>query len=87
MPKDFSAAAAHFRAAAEKGYIPAEAVLGVHYAKGLGVAQNWTEAVRWFRNGAVGGHAGAVVNLGSVTKMAMAYPGIARRRQSGTGLP
>jgi len=64
VPKDMGAAAAHFRAAAEKGYTPAQAVLGVNYAKGLGVAQNWTEAVRWYRKAVIGGHAGAAGNLG-----------------------
>ncbi len=64
VPKDLSAAATHFRAAAEKGYTPAQAVLGVQYARGLGVAQNWTEAVRWFRKAVIGGQTGAAVNLG-----------------------
>jgi TPR repeat protein len=54
----------HFRAAADKGYAPAQAVLGVHYAKGLGVTQNWTEAARWYRKAADAGHGGAAVNLG-----------------------
>ena len=54
----------HFRSAAERGYIPAEALLGLNYAKGLGVAQNWAEAVRWYRKAAEAGHAGAAVNLG-----------------------
>ena len=64
VPKDMSAAVTHFRAAAEKGYTPAQAVLGVNYARGLGVAQNWTEAARWFRQAMIGGHAGAALNLG-----------------------
>jgi TPR repeat protein len=64
VPKDMGAAASHFGAAAEKGYVPAEAVLGVSYAKGLGVAQNWTEAVLWLRKAATGGHAGAALDLG-----------------------
>ena len=36
----------------------------MNYAKGLGVAQNWAEAVRWYRKAAEAGHAGAAVNLG-----------------------
>ena len=64
VPKDMGAATTHFRAAAERGYVPAQAVLGVHYSKGLGVRQNWTEAVNWYRKAAAGGHAGAAVNLG-----------------------
>ena len=64
VAKDMGAAATHFRAAAERGYVPAQAVLGVHYSKGLGVPQNWAEAANWFRKAAAGGHAGAAVNLG-----------------------
>jgi len=74
VPKDMGAAVTHFRAAAERGYVPAQAVLGVHYSKGLGVAQNWTEAANWFRKAAAGGHAGAAVNLGQCY-------------QNGTGVP
>ena len=64
VPRDMGAAATHFRAAAERGYVPAQAVLGVHYSKGLGVLQNWTEAAKRFRKAAAGGHAGAAANLG-----------------------
>src|ERR1700690_4456999 len=59
-----SAAVKHFRSAADRGYVPAQAVLGLNYALGLGVAQNWTEAVRWYRKAADAGHGGAAVNLG-----------------------
>ncbi len=58
------AAATHFRAAAENGYVPAQDILGVMYAKGLGVQQNWTEAVGWFRKAVNGGHVGAAFHLG-----------------------
>jgi TPR repeat protein len=64
VAKDMGAAVPHFRAAADKGYAPAQAVLGLHYAKGLGVTQNWTEAARWYRKAADAGHGGAAVNLG-----------------------
>jgi hypothetical protein len=63
VPKDMGAAVTHFRSAAERGYVPAEALLGLNYAKGLGVAQNWAEAVRWYRKAAEAGHGGAAVNL------------------------
>jgi TPR repeat protein len=64
VPKNMATAVTHFRSAAERGFTPAQAVLGLNYAKGLGVAQNWTEAARWYRKAADGGHAGAAVNLG-----------------------
>src|ERR1017187_9288558 len=43
VSKDMGAAATHFRAAADRGYVPAQAVMGLQYAKGLGVVQNWNE--------------------------------------------
>ncbi|MGA2195595.1 MAG: tetratricopeptide repeat protein, partial [Bryobacteraceae bacterium] len=64
VPKDMGKAVTHFRAAADKGYAPAQAVLGVNYANGLGVTQNWAEAARWYRKAAEAGHGGAAVNLG-----------------------
>jgi TPR repeat protein len=63
VPRDMSAAVTHFRSAADRGYVPAQAVLGLNYAKGLGVAQNWAEAVRWYRKAADAGHGGAAANL------------------------
>jgi hypothetical protein len=38
--------------------------LGVCFARGEGVAQDWTEAVRYFRAAAEQGHAAAQYNLG-----------------------
>ena len=64
VPKDMGTAVNHFRNAAERGYVPAQAVLGVHYSKGLGVTRNPTQAAAWFRRAASAGHAGAAVNLG-----------------------
>jgi TPR repeat protein len=64
VPTDMGAAVTHFRSAADKGYVPAQAILGMHYGKGLGVAQNWAEAARWFRKAADAGHGGAAANLG-----------------------
>jgi TPR repeat protein len=64
VPSDMGAAVTHFRSAADKGYVPAEAILGVQYANGLGVPQNWAEAVRWYRKAADAGHGGAAANLG-----------------------
>ena len=74
VPRDMSAAVPHFRSAADRGYVPAQAVLGLNYALGLGVAQNWAEAVRWYRKAADAGHGGAAANLGQCY-------------QNGTGVP
>jgi len=74
VPRDMSAAVPHFRSAADRGYVPAQATVGLQYALGLGVAQNWTEAVKWYRKAADAGHAGAAANLGQCY-------------QNGTGVP
>jgi TPR repeat protein len=41
---------------AEKGYVPAQATLGMFYANGKGVEQNYSEARKWFVKAAEGGH-------------------------------
>jgi TPR repeat protein len=53
-----------YRQAAEQGYIAAQFALGSMYAKGKGVAQNYTEAAKWFRHAAEQGDARAQFNLG-----------------------
>jgi TPR repeat protein len=42
--------------AAEKGYVPAQAALGMLYANGKGVQQNYAESRKWFVKAAEGGH-------------------------------
>jgi TPR repeat protein len=42
--------------AAEKGYVPAQAALGMMYANGKGVEQNYSESWKWFSKAAEGGH-------------------------------
>lgn len=42
--------------AAEKGYVPAQAALGMLYANGKGVEQNYGESRKWFVKAAEGGH-------------------------------
>jgi TPR repeat protein len=44
------------RKAAELGYVPAEAMLGMDYAIGKGVQQNYQEAANWWLKAAEGGH-------------------------------
>ena len=42
--------------AAEKGYVPAQAAVGMMYANGKGVQQNYAEAGKWWIKAAEGGH-------------------------------
>ena len=42
--------------AAEQGYVPAQAALGMLYANGKGVQQNYAEAGKWWVKAAEGGH-------------------------------
>ena len=50
--KDFETAARHVRAAAELNDAEAQCMLGVFYAEGRGVEQDYAEAVKWFRKAA-----------------------------------
>ena len=45
------------RLAAEKGYLPAEAELGMMYANGKGVQQDYAEAGKWWTKAGEGGNA------------------------------
>ncbi len=53
------------RALAEKGDAAAQFALGVHYATGEGVSQNYGEAVRWFSMAAEQGQVMAQATLGA----------------------
>lgn len=52
------------RKAAEQGNASAQDNLGLMYAKGEGVVQNYKESVKWFRKAAEQGDASAQYNLG-----------------------
>jgi hypothetical protein len=52
------------RKAAEQGFATAQCYLGVMYAKGMGVAKNFSLAFEWYRKAAVQGHALAQSNIG-----------------------
>jgi TPR repeat protein len=54
------------RIAAARGEPEAQNNLGVMYANGRGVPQDYAEAVSWFRKAAEQGHASAQHNLGSM---------------------
>ena len=63
MSRDLPEAVKHFRNAAQTGYVPAEATLGLHYQQGLGVAADIDTAIAWYRKAAAHGHEGARQNL------------------------
>ncbi|HVW86223.1 MAG TPA: HEAT repeat domain-containing protein, partial [Bryobacteraceae bacterium] len=52
--------------AAEMGYTPAEAMVGMLYAIGKGVDQNYPEAAKWWLKAAEGGHVLAAQSLSMV---------------------
>ena len=52
--------------AAEKGYVPAEAQVGMMYADAIGTEQNYAEARKWWEQAANGGNALAASNLSMV---------------------
>src|SRR6185436_16445935 len=54
--KDPQAGFTYTSQAAEQGYVPAQAALGMLYANGKGVQQNYAEARKWFVKAAAGGH-------------------------------
>ena len=53
-----------YRHAAEQGNAEAQSNLGVMYAKGEGVPQDYKMAVQWYRRAAEQGNASAQFNLG-----------------------
>lgn len=61
---DYERARLEWLPIAEQGDANAQFSLGVMYSQGLGVAENLSEAVRWFRLAAVGGKSEAQFTLG-----------------------
>lgn len=53
-------------AAAQEGYVPAEAAVGMLYAVGKGVPQNYVEAANWWTKAAEAGHVLAATNASMV---------------------
>ena len=49
MTHDYNEAAKYFRQAALQGHSLSQYELGMLYKKGLGVAQDYTEATRWLK--------------------------------------
>ena len=62
--KDYNAAHAEFRKAAEQGHTGAQYFLGEMYRRGRGVERNRMEAVSWYRKAADQGNARAQFRLG-----------------------
>ncbi len=63
-----------YRLAAEQGYAPAQFDLGGFYYNGLGVPQNYAEALKWYRLAAEQGHAGAQFDLASIYANGLGVP-------------
>lgn len=63
---DHAGALKIYQSLAAQGNADAEYKLGVMYANGQGVVQNYEEALKWYRSAAAQGHAGAQVNLGAM---------------------
>ena len=64
--------------AAEQGYVPAEAAVGMMYADGKGVIQNYAEAAKWWNKAAEGGHVLAAGNLAMIYRGGSGVPGDAK---------
>jgi hypothetical protein len=66
VKKDPALAFQNTQKAAEQGYVPAQAALGMMYAIGKGVPQNYVEAANWWAQAAQAGHLLAATNLSMV---------------------
>ena len=62
--KSLHKAVDYYRAAADKGFAPAQYNLGVMYEKGRGVMPNIAQAIKWWRKAAEGNYPYAQLNLG-----------------------
>jgi TPR repeat protein len=60
--------------AAEKGYVPAQAAVGMMYANGKGVQQNYAEAGKWWIKAAEGGHLLAADNASMLYRSGVGVP-------------
>ena len=71
-----------YRKAAEQGYADAQYNLGILYANGQGVTQDYAEAARWYRKAADQGDAIAQINLDDLARKAQGAG--ARRHRNGS---
>jgi TPR repeat protein len=80
---DFNPAVSWYRKAADQGLSEAQHNLGLMYANGQGVAQDYVQAHKWFNLGATSGNAAAVKNRDLVaSKMTPAQIAEAQRLAS-----
>ncbi len=64
--KDYAAAVKEWRPLAEKGDAPSQFNLGLMYVDGLGVPQDYNQAMTWFERSAGQDYAKAQLNLGAM---------------------
>jgi hypothetical protein len=74
VAKNPSAAFKYTLQAAEKGYLPAEAEVGMMYAVGKGVEQSFPDAAKWWTKAAEGGHVLAAMNASMVYRGGSGVP-------------
>ncbi len=74
MGKDYAAAAALAKVAAERNDPVGQFNLGVLYQKGSGVPQSYKEAVSWYEKAAKQKHARAMNNLGYMAQLGLGSP-------------
>jgi hypothetical protein len=72
--KDPAAAFKYTLQAAEQGYLPAEAAVGMMYAIGKGVEQSYPDAAKWWTKAAEGGHVLAAMNASMVFRGGSGVP-------------
>ena len=73
-PKDYMAAAAYYRKAAETGFVPAQYNLACLYENGLGVKQDFAQAAVWYRKAADQGDPESQNNLGVLYSTGQGVP-------------
>jgi TPR repeat protein len=64
--KDFAGAMRYWRQAADLGNSAAQFHVGLLYARGEGVPQDWGEAMRWYQLAAAQGNSHAMNNIGNL---------------------
>jgi tetratricopeptide (TPR) repeat protein len=64
----------YFRMAGDQNHPGAQAMLGFHYERGLGIKQDYAEAAKWYRKAAEQGHTEAMNNLGNLYRTGKGVP-------------
>lgn len=71
---EFQAAMSQFRVLARSGNADAEEFIGVMYALGLGVEQDYERAFEWYLRASMKGHAGAQSGIGWYYELGLGMP-------------